>query len=404
MKTTLLLMIAVFLTITAWGQPAHKTARMDAYQKQQNPQNFQGFLTTGEKLDSTITETWNVLGSTWDIMSRIKYAYTVNGYLTTCISSTRDASTGFVWVNSEKDETTVNAHGTTTLYRVYEWNKASGIWVNDWKMESTIDAGEKTTSQISYEWNTSSSQWVNLAKTDYTYDGGGTLVSDINYDWNTGTSAWVKKSKTEYTFTSGVVTLEITSNWNGSQWVNSGKTEITYTGGNQNMIIAYSWDGSQWVNASKMEYTYADGKMTLYTISSWTGGQWVTLLKSEFTYGVRGGLNYTITTAYMWVVDQWVGNSRSTSWYSAQTSGINEFPERSIWVYPNPAKEYIVFDLSDISGSPVVEIFDIQGKKVLEQRLSGSMQISVSKLSEGLYTYRLVNNGIIRTGKLIIEY
>ena len=114
-------------------------------------------------------------------------------------------------------------------------------------------------------------------------------------------------------------------------------------------------------------------------------------------------MNYTITTASMWVVDQWVRNSRSTSWYSAQTSGVNEFPERNIWVYPNPANEYIVFDLSDISGFPVVEIFDIQGIKVLEQRLSGSMQISVSNLSKGLYTYRLVNGGIIRTGKFIIE-
>ena len=34
-------------------------------------------------------------------------------------------------------------------------------------------------------------------------------------------------------------------------------------------------------------------------------------------------------------------------------------------IYPNPAKEYIVFDLTNISSSSTVELFDMQGKKVL---------------------------------------
>jgi hypothetical protein len=403
MKTTLLLMIAAFLIISAFGQPVNKKARIDIYQKQQIPQNLQSFLTTGEKLDSTITETWNQSGNTWVFSSRIKYAYTINGYVTTCISSTRDASTSFVWVYSEKDETTVNAKGTTTLYNVYTWDKASNLWVHDWKMEYTINAGEKTTSKMVYNDIIGWDELVNSSKTEYTYDAGGNLISDINYDWDSGTSAWVKKSKTDYTFTAGVVTMEITSNWNGSQWVNSSKTEITYAGGNQGMIISYSWNGSQWVNSSKMDFTYASGKLTVYTVSSWTGGQWVALLKNEFTYGVNIGSSYTITTASMWAVNQWVKNSRSTSWYSAQTSGINEFSEKNIHVYPNPAKEYIVFDLADISGSTAAEIFDIQGKKVMEQRLSENKIISVSKLSKGLYTYKLINSGIIWTGKFIIE-
>ena len=77
--------------------------------------------------------------------------------------------------------------------------------------------------------------------------------------------------------------------------------------------------------------------------------------------------------------------------------------ERKISVYPNPANDYVVFDLPNIYESATVELFDIQGKKVLEQKLPENRQISVSNLHKGLYMYKLNNKGVIYTGKLIIE-
>jgi hypothetical protein len=175
------------------------------------------------------------------------------------------------------------------------------------------------------------------------------------------------------------------------------------TNGNQTLSISYGWDGSQWVYSSKTESTYAGGKMTVYSFFNWIGNQWLGMLKNEFTYGISNGLNYTVTIGSGWVINQWVKISRSTSWYSVQTTGINNFSEKTIRVYPNPAREFIVFDVVDIAGSAIAEIFDIQGKMVLEQRLSGNKQISVSNLSKGLYIYKVLNGGINFTGKLIIE-
>jgi hypothetical protein len=433
MKIYLLLMFGAFLSVTVFGQPFDKKTQIGFSQKLQNFMEFQVPSDNSEKLDSTITDTWDTSGSNWIFKSRKKYVYTVNGNTTTCISSVRDESTGFVWVYSDKDETTFNTSGIATMYKTYDWDVPSSQWVPVMKMEFTFGAGDRLNSNSTYMWNTTSGKWEGLAKTEYTYDGSGKLISDIGYNWDDGTSAWVKETKSEYEYTSENLTLETVYNLDGGQWIKFSKTEFTYnankkstleitslwdgalwinskqseynydTSGNQTLSISYSWDGAQWVYSVKTEYTFTGGKMTLYSSFLWMGNQWFGILKNEFTYGVSNGLNYTVTIGSGWEVNQWVKKSRSTSWYSAQTSSINDFSEKTICVYPNPAKNFIVFDLADNSGSATAEIFDIQGKMVLKQRLSGNRKMSVSNLSKGLYMFKVLNAGNYYTGKLIIE-
>jgi hypothetical protein len=70
---------------------------------------------------------------------------------------------------------------------------------------------------------------------------------------------------------------------------------------------------------------------------------------------------------------------------------------------PNPAKEFIIFDLENISSSAKVELFDLQGKKVMEQKLSEIKEMSVSNLHRGLYLYRLCEGKNMYIGKITIE-
>ncbi len=74
-----------------------------------------------------------------------------------------------------------------------------------------------------------------------------------------------------------------------------------------------------------------------------------------------------------------------------------------IKIYPNPATEFVVFDVNSTSKTAIVEIFDINGKKVLHQELSDNKQISVSHLNRGLYMYKLIHNSTIYSGKIMIE-
>lgn len=173
------------------------------------------------------------------------------------------------------------------------------------------------------------------------------------------------------------------------------------------IIESWAKTSGQWVTSMKYEQTsYAKGNNTL-TTHKWyqwdkNTNQWVYHSKSEYTYDVNG--TNILFIYYQWdkTNSRWIFNTKSTSYYSEHSS-LPEISEQFINVYPNPATEYIVFDIINISDSAIVEIFDNQGKKVLEKKLSSTGEISIRNMGKGLYLYRLNNSGNVYTGRIIIE-
>lgn len=75
--------------------------------------------------------------------------------------------------------------------------------------------------------------------------------------------------------------------------------------------------------------------------------------------------------------------------------------------YPNPSKEYILINSSFI-GSVVAEIFDTQGKRIINYTISlekdNPFKINLPKLLSGLYFIRITNEkGGIHQQKILIE-
>ena len=440
-------MIAVFLIFSVPGLTKNKESKIKAYQEQKNLIYLEDFSTTSEKLDSTISEMWNQDDNSWIFTGRKKYAYTVNGNITTAITSKQDISTLFIWSLDGKTETTTNAAGKTILNTTYSWNKTTSQWKPSMKMEFTFDAKGNLTSNSTYMGNPITGSWNGLFKTEYTLDATGNMISDIGYSWDTPTNSWVKSGKTEYTYTNGRTTLDISYDWDDAttSWIKSGKTEHTYNSNGRNtMDITYKWDETiavpNWVKEDKMDLTYdangnmtmeisskwdviasiwvnsdktelsfnANGEMTMYSMYSWdeNTNKWIGMMKNTTSFGtMSGGVKYSVSTSYLWNEDtsNWIVASRSTSYYSNQTSIVNEISAKNLRVFPNPARELIVIELANLSENTVAEIFDIQGKKVFEQKISVNKQISVSHFQKGLYLYKLNNNGKIYSGKILIE-
>ncbi len=73
-------------------------------------------------------------------------------------------------------------------------------------------------------------------------------------------------------------------------------------------------------------------------------------------------------------------------------------------IYPNPADQYVVFDVMS-SESLNIEITDLSGKTVVLEKVNGAGKhtLDVSSLNSGLYLYRVYNEGQEQTGKLIIK-
>lgn len=76
-------------------------------------------------------------------------------------------------------------------------------------------------------------------------------------------------------------------------------------------------------------------------------------------------------------------------------------------IYPNPASEYIFFELNDnVQDNCDIEISDITGKVVLKDVIyegTSKYRVDVSAFRKGIYLYRIFTNDKYQTGKILIK-
>src|SRR5690606_21604553 len=73
------------------------------------------------------------------------------------------------------------------------------------------------------------------------------------------------------------------------------------------------------------------------------------------------------------------------------------FTQPKTKIYPNPVSDVLYFDTT----TEKVKVFDLSGRKVLEQNQVNS--IAVSELEKGNYIIRLVSNKGVQTEKIIVK-
>ena len=85
----------------------------------------------------------------------------------------------------------------------------------------------------------------------------------------------------------------------------------------------------------------------------------------------------------------------------------NEYPSLSnsnyiVKIFPNPAEEKVKIYLSDITGSALLSLFDVNGKKVIERSLQErKTQIDISALPRGVYFVRVQDEKMTEVTKLV---
>jgi hypothetical protein len=167
----------------------------------------------------------------------------------------------------------------------------------------------------------------------------------------------------------------------------------------------YSWSAatSEWIISSKnvLGY-YTDGQDSTVSVYGWNSveNQWQANFRFEMSYET----NKSFVNQYMGQDGQWLFFSKITTYYSEYTvTGIKNPSSIEIGIYPNPARDFIMVNMPGASNSATIELYNIQGMKVLDQRLQEGKQVSTNGLPKGLYLYKITNNGIRSVGKLMIE-
>jgi len=294
-----------------------------------------------------------------------------------------------------KDDTTYDANGNMTVGIDSHWNDSTSQWENVSKTEYTYDANSNLTVDISSNWNSSTSQWENSYKEESTYDANGNMTVKISSHWNSSTSQWENLNKEEDTYdANGNRTVKIGSYWisSTSQWENSNKEESTYdANGNRTVDINSYWNSStsQWENSDKEEDTYDLAYLTN------------DLILPDFYYDLS--VNKIIgDTIYGYDGTTWVNSFAGTYYYSDITTSVSEVHSNAYTVYPNPASKYVTFNISEPTINSKVDIFTVQGEKILTQSLKNKT-VDVSAFPKGIYIYQLNINGKITNGKIVIK-
>jgi len=133
--------------------------------------------------------------------------------------------------------------------------------------------------------------------------------------------------------------------------------------------------------------------------------------KSDNNFVIAGTTNYgpshdvecTPRSSYKYPnMDIWVFEIMMDDTLNAISTPANT---REIKIYPNPARDYIEFNIQNIMFKTAdLIIFDIFGRYVVNKEITTPYaRIDVSKLPAGIYFYRLIIDEDILSGKFVIS-
>ena len=82
--------------------------------------------------------------------------------------------------------------------------------------------------------------------------------------------------------------------------------------------------------------------------------------------------------------------------------GIDDVELADLRIYPNPVDGNYVTIKSPIGGDKQIELFDINGRRVLSTIITGDT-LDISSINTGFYIVEVTINGYKKVSKLIIE-
>lgn len=357
--------------------------------------------------DSTLEELYNTSSGQWERSRVIRYTYTAGGLESQKFYD--DCND----VDDFKYDYTYDTAGILIYYYRSRWDTATHQWKQDQQYENTLDIDGNVLQRIGCYWDDIDSLWQNLRMYEYSYDAYGNVMQVFFRIWDESKSQWRNYDKTDYTRDeNGKATSYTWQQWNpsNSQWYNAFSMEYTYDEeGLEVNLVQCRWDtvALQWINHYKQDNTWsAEGYKLSEHEWRWdtTSGTWINYEKTEYAYDING-VNSSEVGSF-WDMDdgQWIFEYRETHYYAGYSG--TEMPgkdEAAIHVFPNPAFEYLIIDTDQASCCTRMELYDMQGRKVLSRQLDGNNPlVPVSHLKNGIYLY--VVSGIERhSGKIEIQ-
>lgn len=367
-----------------------------------------------------------------DLIQRIEYEYDDEGNQTVKLTYAYNSASATL-LPSTKSLDEYNTFGIVTLHRQFSFYNDVETWVEVSRIERECNNEGKVIEQTTYIKPDSEliPKWKDMI---VYYADDGRVKEKVSMDWDADSLVWNNNDRRLYIYDDTNNTLQFTYyRWkpdeNAVDWTPYLRELIYFNERGQiSNGIYFNWDQSaeMWWEIEKIEFTYDhEENMTLQLMlqKDKYNNTWDSVAMNAYSFSYDARLNeilipfslgelpdfftgmLTESTEYVWddEMNQWEGKYRYNFNYSMPDFTDNVLRVvSSLNVYPNPASQYIIFDLED--RSPVLlDLYTTGGKKILTVSGYSGDQINVDHLKSGLHIYHLRTKKTSYSGKLLIR-
>ena len=394
---------------------------------------------------------------------KTEFTYDANGWLSVEISKTWDEGASQTEVS--KIEYTRDGVGRPTIILTWLWDKVKKTWIKDSKEElshnndsiaarvnitydkfnnskevphSKIDYGydinHNLITDTYYEYDTTKKVYNLIDQFVYTYDTKGNKLTDSYSTWNTTTKKYdaVDQYKNSYTADNNNDTSTyLTYNALTRKWVNSSRDVFSYDANSNLLTDNYTeWNAttSNWEDVTRTQNNYdSKNNRTLSADQDYNikRGKWTNAYQAQYLYDTSVSKSQLIlpydeetvniffktkhikTYEYNWnaITSKWDTVAATTYNYKLESGSITQPTTNfEVSVYPNPSHEMISILVKNNTERLGIKIYDLSGKLIQSDELSGNSIININGLTQGIYILQ-INKGLTLVGnkKLVIE-
>ncbi len=275
------------------------------------------------------------------------------------------------------------------------------------KYEHTYNEEKEKTETLKYNWIKSDQTYKPTLKSIYTYDDHNniTYYSDYKIDRITGEQSKEAHSlKYEYTYENDRVVKIIASILDNKVlfWKDYRETRYEYDqSGNLTRRTFYNFENFKPIPSSRYEYSYdlSVEKENIITPVSDVYG-----IKKSIYSDTSHFINQPNScTIYNWdeKTDSWTPYLLYNFGYSTEEITSASKENLKMQIYPNPTTDKLNFSIPESQNDVYFELTDLNGNILFSETIKHMHQISLEKLTSGIYFYRISNKTLHQSGKII---
>jgi len=302
-----------------------------------------------------------------------------------------------VWENERRTSIVYDESANVLLYQVEIWNGADQ-WLFDNRAINTYSENKYLVHSSIDEWK--DFQWMNNNYTSYQYNGKNNVISELVGHFEDSTFIELYRNSYEYNSIDQKVS-ELNEWWNAGMWELGSRRFFEYDiSGNLLLNITDHYANEMWTQNHRNIYKYENNQLVKVSFENNTNGLWQKVDGFQIFNESSGYIFYIIgaeITIYYNNITEVNRVPEFANVYTLKQNYPNPFNPRTTIKYSIPESEFIQLTVYDMLGREV-------SKLVNEEQSKGAYKIEFdsSRLTSGIYFYRLQSGKYVETKKMLL--